>query len=192
MEANRSGVPLGAFHVVDGNERWLAPHRQSHVTSLQSLIHNVSEPVDLVPLFVGVRLRHARVFVRASDRHLEPELDLALIDAAADRSRRLRSRCRGERNVTFAREQSRRRVQPNPTGSGKKHLGPRMEIGEVLRCSRRPFERLEVGRQLNQIPRHKPRRETEAAQHLHQQPRRIATRTRSLRERFLRTLHARL
>ena len=118
VQSDRAGVPLGAFHVVDGNERRLAPHRQPHVTALQSLIHNVPEPVDLDPLFVGVRLRHARVFVRASDRHLEPELNLALIDAATDRSGGLWRRCCRERDVSFAGEQSRRRVQPDPTGSG--------------------------------------------------------------------------
>ena len=58
------------------------------------------------------------------------------------------------------------------------------------RVPARPVERDEVGLQLDQVARDEARGDTEIAQHLHQQPARIAARALARGQRVLRRLHA--
>ncbi len=71
VRAHRLRFPLGAFHVVDRDERRLAAHREPHVACAEFIVHVVASGVDRVPLLVGVGLRYARVLVDARDFHLK-------------------------------------------------------------------------------------------------------------------------
>ena len=192
QRTERGGVPFGPVHVVDRDERRLAPHRQANVARFEDLVDLMAERFDDGPLLVGVRLRHARVFVDSRDGHFEIERRLALFDASGDRRGRGRVGRGGERNVPFAGEQARRGVEPDPTGAGEIHFGPGMQIGEVDFRPRRTVERLLVGLELNEVTADEPRGEADVAQRLHEQPGRIAARTASAAERLFARLHARL
>src|SRR5690349_3343689 len=67
-----------------------------------------------------------------------------------------------------------------------------MQVGEILLGSRWPIERLHVGRELDQVTGHEPRREPPVPEQLHEQPRGVTAGARTLRERELRRLYARL
>ena len=101
-------------------------------------------------------------------------------------------RRRGERDVAFAGQQSRGRIEPDPARARNEHLGPGVEVGAVLRWPGRPVERDDVGLELNEIAGDEARRQAEMAQRLHQQPRAVAAGAGAGVERFLRRLNARL
>ncbi len=115
---------------------------------------------------VGVRLGDARRLVDAPHAHLVAEDHLALVDCAADGRGALRIRRGGQRNVSFAREQPGRRIESDPAGAGEIHLGPRMQVGEIGCRTDRPVERLDVGRQLDQVTGDESRRQPEMAKRL--------------------------
>ncbi len=101
-------------------------------------------------------------------------------------------RGRAERDMPFAREQPGGGVHPDPAGAGHIGLGPGVEIDHVLRNPLGPFDRHDIGGELDRIARDEPRRETELAQELHHQPRRIAARSGADAQRLLGRLDARL
>ena len=101
-------------------------------------------------------------------------------------------RRRGERNVAFAAEQPRGRIEPDPAGAGQIDFGPGVQIGEIDVGAGGAVERFDVGPQLDQIAGDKARRQADVAQDLHQEPRRVAARSGTGGERFLGRLHARL
>ena len=80
----------------------------------------------------------------------------------------------GERNVAFAGQQPGGGIEPDPARAGQIDFGPGVQIGEVGSGSGGAFERLHVGRQLNQIAGNEARGEAQMAQDLDQQPGRIA------------------
>ena len=114
------------------------------------------------------------------------ELDLALVDRARDRRRARRLRRARERDVPFAGEQARGRIEADPAGAGQVDLAPRVQVGEVLLGARRAVERFDVGGQLDQVAGDEPRGEAEVAEQLHEQPRGVAAGARRQLERFLR------
>ena len=63
--------------------------------------------------------------------HVVVELDLALVDGAGDRRGADRLRRAGQRDVAFAGEQARRRIEADPAGAGQVDLAPGVQIGEV-------------------------------------------------------------
>ena len=69
-----------------------------------------------------------------------------VIGAALDGSGRA-----GERNVPFAGQQTRSRVEANPAGARQVDLAPRVEIGEVALDPDRTIDRLDVGGELDQV-----------------------------------------
>ena len=83
-------------------------------------------------------------------------------------------RRRRERQMALAAEQAGGRVEADPAGARQIDFRPGMQVGEVLARAQRPFDRVDVGLELDEVTRDETRREPEAAQHLHQQPRRIA------------------
>ena len=182
-------VPFLAVHVVDRHERRLAAHGQAHVAGLELPIDAIAEREDVVPLFVGVRLGDPRILVHARHRHLVVELDLARTHEARHRGRRFRAGCRRERNVPFAGEQPRGRIEAHPPGAGQIYLGPGVEVREVLAGPLRALQRLLVGPQLNQITRDETRGQPEVAQRFDQQPRRVAARAAAQLQRVLARLH---
>ena len=110
---------------------------------------------------------------------------------AGHRRRRARFRRARQRNMAFAGEQAGGRIEPDPAGAGQVDLGPGVQVGEVRFRARRAVERLHVGGELDQVAGNEARGQAEMAQHLHQQPGRVAARAGTLRQRFLRRLHAR-
>ena len=98
---------------------------------------------------------------------VKPVIGAALVGIAA---------CR-ERNVALPGEQPRGRVEPDPAGTGHVHLGPGVQVGEVGRRSRRGRRAAcTSGDELDEVAGHEARGEAEVAQHLHQQPARVAAR----------------
>ena len=132
-----------------------------------------------LPLLVAVRLRDARRLDDAPHAHLVLERRLAFLDRAGDRRGAHGMRRARERDVPFAREQARRRIETDPAGARKIRLAPRVQIGEVAIGARRPVERLHVGDELNQVTRHEAARDPEMPQNLHEQPTGVAARARA-------------
>ena len=94
--------------------------------------------------------------------------------------------------MPLTREQPRRRIEADPSGTRQIHLAPGMKIREIVFGARRAVDRLLIGFELNQITRDKPGRHPQPAQRLNHQPGRIPTRTRTEHECLLRRLHPRL
>ncbi len=92
--------------------------------------------------------------------------------------------------MAFAGEQAGGRVQADPAGAGDVHLGPGMQVGEVVVGAAGAVQRLDVGLELDQVARGEARGQTEVAQCLHQQPGRVAAGAALEFERFLGCLHA--
>ena len=130
------------------------------------------ERVDRAPLRLGEGAASTRgsSWMRVT-RHLEVERRLGatsvmpVTGAALAGQRRAR-----ERDVAFAGEQSRGRVEADPSGAGNVGFGPRVQVGEVLLRAARPVERLLVGGELDEVARGEARGDAEVAQDLHQQP----------------------
>jgi len=100
----------------------------------------VAELLDRDPLRVGVGQRDARRFEDTRDLHLKVEFAFALVNRTADRRRALRVRRSGERNVAFAREQTAGRVKTDPTGTGKIHFAPCVQVGKIFFRTARAVE----------------------------------------------------
>ena len=73
-------------------------------------------------------------------------------------------RGRGERQMAFAAEKARRRVEPDPAGAGHVDFRPGMQVGKVLARALRALDRIDVGLELDQIAGNETRREAEMAQ----------------------------
>ncbi len=190
LRRQRRVVPLRSVHVVDRHERRLAALRQPHVVRGERGVDLLAQRVDRRPLRVGVGTGHPRILVDAGDAHREVELDLADVGEADDRRRVARVGGAGERQVAFAGQQPRRRVEPDPAGAGNVGLGPRVQVGEVALGAGRAVERLHVGDQLDQVARREARGDAELPHDLHQQPAGVAARAAAALERLLRRLHA--
>ena len=187
---DRIGIPLGAFKVVDGHERRLAAHGQPHVAGLKPFVDLLAQRVQRIPRFVRERLGDARMFGRALHLHVEREFHFGKAGDTGDRRGIGVMRRRGQRNMAFAGQQPRCRVQPDPARTGQIHLDPGVQVGEIMVGARRPVQRDQVGFQLDQIARHKPRRDAQIAQDLHQQPTAVAARPRRAAQRHLGRLNA--
>ena len=167
----RGGVPLVGVAIGRRHERRLPAHRQAHVAGGEVRVDRAPAREDRLPLRVGVGLRDARRFDDPLHRHLVEELDLALFDRARDRRGARRLRRARQRDVPFAREQARRRIEADPAGAGQVHLAPGVEIGEVAVGARGTVQRLHVRLQLDQVAGDEARGEPEVAEKLHEQPR---------------------
>ena len=201
--AQRGGVPLVAVHVVDRHEGRLAAHREAHVARREVRVDLVAQPLDRLPLLLGVGLRDARVLVDPLHRHVVGELGLAGVVVArlgvlgpgvrpGDRRGGERVGRAGQRDVALAGEQPRGRVEADPAGAGEVDLGPGVQVGEVVLRARRAVERGDVGLELDQVARDEPGRQAELPEELDQQPGRVAARAAAQRQRLLARLDARL
>ena len=101
-------------------------------------------------------------------------------------------RRRAQRQMALAAEQAGGRVHADPAGARQIDLGPGVQVGEILVRALRPFERIDVGLQLDEIAGDEAGGEAEPAQDLHEQPRRVAAGAGAQRQRLVRLLHARL
>jgi len=148
------------------------------------------EPLDTQPLFVGVGLCDARIFIDPAHRVAVLELHFASIRRALDRGGMREVRRRGQWDMTFGGEQAGGRIEADPAGARQIDLGPRMEIAEIRAWSYRAVERLDVLDQLHEIAGHEAAREAEVTQDLHEQPCAVSTRAAAARERFFARLDA--
>ena len=94
--------------------------------------------------------------------------------------------------MALAREQARRRIEPDPARAGHIDFGPGVQIGEILLRAGRAVERLLVGLELDQVARHEARRQPEIAHDIDEKPAGIAARAGLVAKRLFRRLHARL
>jgi hypothetical protein len=101
------------------------------------------------------------------------------------------SALQAERNVPFARHETRGGVEPDPARPGDVRLAPGMQVGEILLRAGGSFERLDVGGELDEVARGEARGDAAIAQQLDQQPRRIAAGALARGERLLGRLDAR-
>jgi hypothetical protein len=106
--------------------------------------------------------------VNPRDGHLEPELHLTRFDSAADRRGGLRHGGRRQWKMSFAGQQARRRIEADPPGAGNEDFRPGVQVGEIRGRPRRSLQWFLVRRQLDQVARDKPRRQSEVPQELHQ------------------------
>ena len=117
---------------------------------------------------------------------MERHLDVADVGVADDRRRIARIGSARKRDMTFAGEQSRSRIEADPARTWEIHFGPGMQIGEIALRPGRTLERLLIGGELDEIPGREACGESEIAQDLHQQPGRVAARADAARERVFR------
>ena len=100
--AERGGIPLRTFHVVDRHERWLATLGEPHILGLQVSVDLFTQGVDSRPLRAGVGLGDPWILVHAGHAHRDVELRVADIGRADDRRRIARVGGARQRNVTLA------------------------------------------------------------------------------------------
>ena len=113
----------------------------------------------------------------ARDAHDVLELGFARLQLARDRRGRQRDRCRWPAECALRRPTS-RWSGSSPTQPAPGKYTSHQACKSVKSCSAPagPFERLDVGLELNQIARDESRGQSQLAQDLHQQPGRIAAR----------------
>ena len=188
--AQRIGVPLGRIAVAHGHKGGLAAHGQAHIARHQVGVHLLAQGQHGLPLVFGVGLGHAGRFVDARHAHLVAEVHLGLVHAALNRCGARGLRCAGQRDVALARHQAAGGIQADPARAGQVNLAPGVQVGEVVVGAAGAIQRLHVGGQLDQVARHKPCRQPQVAQQLHQQPARVAARAAGFLQRLLGRLHA--
>ena len=162
------------------DEGRLAAHRQPHVPCASARSTCWPARQDRPAMLLGIGFGRARGFAHARDRHREVERDLALLRLAGNRRGRDGIGARRQRDMTLARKEAGGRLKSDPSRTGQIHFGPGVQVGEVGARTRRTFQRLHVGRELDEVARYKPRRVTEMAQHMHEQPRGITARAPAL------------
>ncbi len=189
---HRVGVPLFALEIVDRDEGRLAAQGQAHVLGLKVAVHRLAQGVEGAPRLVLERLGDAHRLHQARDRHLEAEFDPRRLDDPADRRGRAIVRRRGQGHVAFAAEQPRGGVQADPAGARNIDLGPGVQVGEVVSRALRPFHRVDVGLELDQVAGDEAGGEAQAAQDLDQQPGAVAAGPGLQAEGLVRGLHPRL
>ena len=188
----RRVIPLRAFHVIDGNERRLTAHRQAHIVIQELAINLISQSDHLLPLCFVEGLGDTRVLVDTRDGHRKIERCFTHVGESRDRCGRRWNGGTGQRNVAFARQQARRRIEADPARARQVSFAPCVQVGEIAVSAGRTVERFLVGSQLDQIAGGKARGDTEMAKNLHQQPAGIAAGPLRALKRVLGRLHARL
>ena len=181
--------PLRIDLVVDRNEGGLTTHSEPRICCGQPFIHPGTERVDLRPRPSGVRPRDTRILMHPGHDIGEFQKGFTRLRRAGDGRRRLRMWGCRQRDVAFAGEQTRGRVQADPPRAGDVHLGPCVQIGEVGRRARRPVEGRDVGGQLDQVPRDESGGQTHLPQNRDEQPRGVAAGSDTGAQREIRCLH---
>ena len=162
--------PLGGIHVVNGHEGGLSPLGKAHVHGLELGIHLSAQGLDVDPLRVGIGLCDPGVLAEADDLVLVSEGHLAWVGEAIDGCGTAGLGGAGQGDVSLTGEQAGRGIQADPARTGHIHLGPGMQVSEVVVRTRRAIQGFLVRRQLHQIAGHEAGRQTKMAQNLHQQP----------------------
>ncbi len=134
----------------------------------------LAERIEPGPGFIRERFGDPRRLANTFDAHRERELDFGEAGHAGDRRRRAEMRRRRHGDVPLACQHARRRIEADPAGAGDIDFGPGVQVREVRLDFRRPFDRIDVRAQLDEIAGDETRGETEMAQRLDQEPRRVA------------------
>ena len=164
MRAVGIGGPFGVDLVVDRDERGLPAHRQPDIGGGQTLVHAIAQSRDVVPRGAGVRQGDPGIFVHPRDGVGELENRLRHAGGTRDGRGGHRVGGGGQRDVPFAGEQTRGRIQTYPAGPRDVHLGPGVQVGEVGGRPRRSVKGGHVRGELNQVSRHEAGGQTEFAQ----------------------------
>ncbi len=172
---DRRGVPFSGLIIVDRDKGRLAAHCEANVLTDKVCIDPFAQCIERIPSLIGERIGDAWRLVDARDLHLKGKVRIGRFHTARNRRCRPEMRRGRQRKVPLPTHQSRGRIESDPAGTRQINLGPGVQVGEVLRCARRPVERLQIGPQLDQVAGYKARREAEVAKDLHQKPRRVAT-----------------
>ena len=173
------GVPLCPLAVNARDKGRLPAHGQTNITGCERLVDLSTQFEHLSPLRLGVGFGDPRRFVETLHPHTVIERHLTFFDRTLDRRCPRRAWRSGQWHMPLTREQPRRRIEADPSGTRQIHLAPRMQIREIVFGARRTVDRLLIGFELNQITRDKPGRHPQSAQRLNHQPGRIPTRTRT-------------
>ena len=160
--ADGAGIPLRRVEVIDRDEGRLAAHGEAHVVGHEVPVDRLAERVEVLPRLVGERQGDARRFAQPRHRHVEGKVDARGLDEAGDRGGGTVMRRRAQRQVALAAEQAGGRVHADPAGAGDINLGPGVKVGKILVGPLRPFERLDVGAQLDEIAGDEARGEARA------------------------------
>ena len=169
-------VPFWCVAVTDGDKSGLATHREAYVAVNKLFVDRMPECHDLGPLVFGVGFGDTGRLINAGHCHVVRKFHLAFVRAALNRCCTGRVRCARHRNVAFTRQQSRGGIQPDPAGSGQIHLAPGVKVSEVNFGATWAVQGLDVRLQLNQVTRHKSRRQPAVTQQIDHQPSRITAR----------------
>ena len=161
---DRGDIPFRRFQIVDRDKGRLAAHGQANVASPKIGIDLFAERVEPRPGLVGKRPGDPRRFADPLDVHLEAEFDFGKSDRARDRRRRAIMRRGGDGDVPLAGQHARGDVEPDPSRARQIHFGPGVQIGKIVLDLARPFDRIDVGTQLDEIARHETGGEPEVAQ----------------------------
>ena len=164
------GVPLRRIAVSGGDIRGFPTHGQPDIAAVKVAVDLIAQTQDGRPLVLGVGPCHAGRLVDARDLHLMAELDLARIHAAFHGGCTGGLRCACQRDVSFSGQQARGGIQTDPAGTGQEHLAPGVQVGEVGFRTAGAINGLDVGRELDQVPRDETRGQAQVAQQLHQKP----------------------
>ena len=89
-------------------------------------------------------------------------------------------------------QHARGNVEADPSCAGQIDLRPGVQIGEIAFDFARPFDRIDIWAQLDEIAGDEAGGEPDVPQRLDQKPRRVAARSRAGRQGFFRSLNARL
>ena len=130
--ADRVRVPLAQFEIVDRNEGRLAAHGEADVVAPELLVDLLAQRVERLPRHFGKRLRDARMFGDPLDAHVESEIDIGEARHARNRRGVAIVGRRGQRNVAFAGQEPRGRIEADPAGARQIDFAPGVQIGEVV------------------------------------------------------------
>ena len=190
--ADGVGIPFARFEIVDRDEGRLAAHGQTDVVGDERSVDLLPERVERLPRLFREGFGDPRMLGDALDAHVEREIDIGEARDSRNRSGVAIVRGGGQRNVAFAGEQARGRVEADPAGARKIDLRPGVKVGEIAVRARRPVQRDEIRLELNQIAGDEASGKAKMAKDLHHEPARIAARARAALESLLRALHPRL
>ncbi len=174
---HRFGRPLRAIHIINRHECRLAAHRQTHVARFEIGLHLPAQGIDGLPLLVGIRLGHPRLFLDPGHGHGKVKLHFRHAGGAGNRGRTRRLRRTRQRNVPLTGKQARCGIESHPPRPRQINFRPGVQIGKILPRTGWPNKGFFVRHELNEIAGYKPGSQSHMPQKLHQEPGAIAARS---------------
>ena len=189
--ADRFGVPFRRFKIKGRDKGRLPPHGQAHIARRQCRIDAVPQGIQIGPGGIGKRLGDARMFGDAGHRHVKGKINLGIARHTRNR-RSVAVMGRGrQRDMAFAGQQARGRIEPDPARAGQIGLCPGVQVGEIDGSAGRAVQCQQIGFQLHQIARDEAGGKAKMPQRLHQEPRGVPARALAAGKGFFGRLNAR-